>query len=347
MSRSSFSALGTRTLPLVALALCACASRSSSHVRHATLSSASTASSAPIVSPDGACARGGSCEGVIGAAPHEQAPAPQPRVILRAPPPGSADGSPRGLLPPSAGQPRGYAPMPPTYAQGASAPTQAAPPSDEPAPNAATLDPDAPMPKRSVTTHATLQLGRPANVMLDARSDLFSASLAAADAGRGGVPPSTITLAPGGGAVVVGAARGLIGCESGAHWGPDGGSCASGRTHLTPADRVSGIAAHERSLFIAGVFLGDTSGPVPEALDFSDAALGRAFPELRPKLGQSFFIGDGLTGTGAGTPQRFVVPPGATRLYVGFADGSAFQGQPGWYHDNTGSVAFQVTQHAP
>ena len=59
---------------------------------------------------------------------------------------------------------------------------------------------------------------------------------------------------------------------------------------------------------------------------------------------QSFFVGDGLTGTGTGTVQRFVIPEGATALYLGFADGNYFAGDPSWYSDNTGSIALQVTQ---
>jgi hypothetical protein len=69
-----------------------------------------------------------------------------------------------------------------------------------------------------------------------------------------------------------------------------------------------------------------------------------SFPELRPQLGQSFFIGDGLTGTDSGSQQRFLVPPGATTLYLGFADGYRFQGTPGWYADNTGNVVLRLTQ---
>ena len=33
-----------------------------------------------------------------------------------------------------------------------------------------------------------------------------------------------------------------------------------------------------------------------------------------------FFIGDGLTGTGSGAVQQFVVPAGATRLFLASSD---------------------------
>ena len=40
----------------------------------------------------------------------------------------------------------------------------------------------------------------------------------------------------------------------------------------------------------------------------------RDFTELRPKLKQAFFIGDGKNSQGA--RQKFVAPTGATRLYL-------------------------------
>jgi hypothetical protein len=55
-------------------------------------------------------------------------------------------------------------------------------------------------------------------------------------------------------------------------------------------------------------------------------------------LQQLFFIGDGLTGTGSGSVQTFIVPSGATQLYLGTGDGY------GWYN-NSGS--FSVTVNTP
>jgi Flp pilus assembly protein TadG len=91
---------------------------------------------------------------------------------------------------------------------------------------------------------------------------------------------------------------------------------------------------------IIGVFLNDTepdlpgSGSVPPALDFSSAS-SRDFATLSPLLKQPFFIGDGLRADGI-TPQNFVVPAGATRLYIGVMD---FQ----QWSDNTGSMSSLVT----
>jgi hypothetical protein len=65
-----------------------------------------------------------------------------------------------------------------------------------------------------------------------------------------------------------------------------------------------------------GLFLDDkqpnTSG-APGKLDFSSSA-SREFSTLEPKLKQIFFIGDGKNKDGA--RQQFVVPKGATRLYL-------------------------------
>jgi Flp pilus assembly protein TadG len=72
---------------------------------------------------------------------------------------------------------------------------------------------------------------------------------------------------------------------------------------------------------LVGVFLTDAdprTQTTPEDLNFSTAAQ-RNFSQLSPKVGQIFFIGDGKQDDG--TPQRFVVPAGATRFYVANWDG--------------------------
>ncbi len=83
---------------------------------------------------------------------------------------------------------------------------------------------------------------------------------------------------------------------------------------------------------LAGVFLGpDTpSGPAPAQLSGTD------FASLSPGLDQMFFIGDGLTGTGTGAVQTFVVPQGATRLFLGITD-------DGGYYDNGGTITATIS----
>ena len=71
---------------------------------------------------------------------------------------------------------------------------------------------------------------------------------------------------------------------------------------------------------VIGVFLDDTqpsTTSAPAALDFSTDA-SRSFSTLKPLLKQPFFIGDGRDDNG--NPQHFVVPTGATRLFLGNMD---------------------------
>jgi len=116
--------------------------------------------------------------------------------------------------------------------------------------------------------------------------------------------------------------------------GPDGGGFIS---HFTGAENgISDIVVPIDALI--GVFLDvnqpDTS-PAPTALDFSVSGTG--FNSLAPGLKQTFFIGDGITGTGSGNVQTFVIPTGATRLFLGTMDGF------GW-SNNIGSFDVTATQ---
>jgi RHS repeat-associated protein len=115
----------------------------------------------------------------------------------------------------------------------------------------------------------------------------------------------------------------------------------NGTADLNSVGGISGYRGPIGSL--VGVFLSDQipAAAASPGLDFSPAGLGTAFTTLAPALGQVFFIGDGLAGTGTGPVQTFVAPPGATRLFVGAIDGFSFRGTPGAYDDNNGQ--FQVT----
>jgi len=113
------------------------------------------------------------------------------------------------------------------------------------------------------------------------------------------------------------------------------------------------VAAARRVMFLSGVF---TSGSVPQSpapsiLNFSSSfgsnPLSTSFTQLSPLLNQSFFIGDGLTGTGTGATQSFFVPNGATHLYLGIVDGSYFVGAPDYYDNNSGSFSVQGVVAVP
>jgi Flp pilus assembly protein TadG len=81
---------------------------------------------------------------------------------------------------------------------------------------------------------------------------------------------------------------------------------------------------------IIGVFL-DGNVPdgtaAPSVLDFTTSA-SRDFATLSPALKQPFYIGDGLRADGV-TLQNFVVPTGATRLYIGIMDGQQWSDNSG------------------
>jgi Flp pilus assembly protein TadG len=106
---------------------------------------------------------------------------------------------------------------------------------------------------------------------------------------------------------------------------------ANGNSEHGIANVTAPIAA------VIGVFLGNSepdSTSAPAALDFSTAS-SQDFATLSPLLKQPFFIGDGLRADGV-TLQGFVVPAGATRLYVGCMD---FQE----WSDNSGTMSTTVT----
>lgn len=157
--------------------------------------------------------------------------------------------------------------------------------------------------------------------------------------------------------------------------GPDGSGDirnASGTTDILSLVGISGIKYGRgdttttpptlpyeagKTMFLAGVFLDDLEpqDPAPVRLDFTTSVgLGEDFSELGPVISQTFFIGDGLTGTGTGDVQRFLVPETATRLFLGFADALQFgfpTNSPCCYSDNfgelTGSAALSVVPLPP
>ncbi|MFZ0334861.1 MAG: PEP-CTERM sorting domain-containing protein [Candidatus Acidiferrales bacterium] len=88
---------------------------------------------------------------------------------------------------------------------------------------------------------------------------------------------------------------------------------------------------------LVGLFLGPGGAvlPAPASINFGSGGVGTNFTSLSPALQQLFFIGDGLTGTGTGSVQTFIVPAGATTLYLATVDGF------GWYND-TGSFTVTV-----
>jgi hypothetical protein len=117
---------------------------------------------------------------------------------------------------------------------------------------------------------------------------------------------------------------------------PDG---AGGCGNVSVALSYFGISTYAGPInALVGVFInGNTpGGTAPAGADFTVAG-GTSQSSYSPLLNQVFFIGDGLTGTGSGSVQQFVIPAGATRLYLGSSDGA------GANYNNSGSLSVTVT----
>lgn len=189
-------------------------------------------------------------------------------------------------------------------------------------------------------------------VSVPGTANIFGAGHAIAPApggGEGGTLPPGVQL-PGGPNVVV-TFPSITGQVCGdvrqfAYNGPEGGQEGGGRTDILYALGISGIMKFDATMFLVGVFVGGAEpvDPPPPRLDVTGAA--GMLSDYYPGLHQTFFIGDGLTGNGAGVLQNFHAPAGATRLYLGFADAWAFgyrTAAPGWYEDNGGSLSATMT----
>jgi hypothetical protein len=156
--------------------------------------------------------------------------------------------------------------------------------------------------------------------------------------GDGTVPPlSNLVLIPG--ATLTFKATGGAGFTGDCCYPPDGDG---GSTSMDDLDSTTGIAGIDNgpAAALIGVFLNDKTPkpPAPARLDFS--VIGTDFAKLKPHLKQMFFIGDGRKGMDAGKRQKFIVPKGATRLFLAISDGS------GWFN-NSGEIDATVTQTPP
>lgn len=193
---------------------------------------------------------------------------------------------------------------------------------------------------------ASSALAQAGATFVDAKANIhgFGVSAPAPSGGGGGINAVTIPLNPGTGRTLTLSAAGSAwwGNSAGGN-GPDGGFF-NAATNISALGPISGFSA-PRTGHLLGLFLaGDPTGnPAPANYPYPDAASMTA-ASFTPEIQQIFFIGDGLTGEGAGDVQTFFVPDSATSLVLGIADAFAFSGQPGWYSDNTGGyeVAYSV-----
>ena len=114
--------------------------------------------------------------------------------------------------------------------------------------------------------------------------------------------------------------------------GPEGDGI--GATDVYSWHGISGIVHRRNGMFLVGVFLGDgpPKGKAPRRLNFTKR---EQFRTLAPRVGQTFLIGDGRG-------RAYAVPADASRLYLGFADGYYYTGNPGWYGNNDGKLSATV-----
>jgi hypothetical protein len=105
---------------------------------------------------------------------------------------------------------------------------------------------------------------------------------------------------------------------------------------------------------MVGMFLeNDLPASPPPALRFyftdsSEGGIQTDFKTLAPQIGQVFYIGDGLTGTGIGSIQDFLVPATATHLYFGYISScNPTDIDPSCYSNHLGSLlaVFQIEDY--
>jgi hypothetical protein len=195
--------------------------------------------------------------------------------------------------------------------------------------------------------------------LIYANSEIFGAGNAGLPDGSGTAPP-VFALPPNPTVLTMISVTGLITLNAGTGSNnPDGdiisggyyGPTVNGETGYTVATTYGGISGITipGGGALEGVFEPAT-GPTdaaPASLDFT--AIGTSFTSFAPQLYQTFYIGDGLTGDGTGTVQQFIVPAGATRLFLGISDAPGFDGAPGAYSDNYGNftASFEIATSAP
>ena len=188
-------------------------------------------------------------------------------------------------------------------------------------------------------------------VIVDARASIFGANPTdpTGSIDSTGLTPTGLSLTPGLNRILTfSSITGAVnpGVSFG---GPDGALYVGTGVNISSYNGISGtIDDNNREMALFGVFTDGTFGTAPARLNFSG---NHSFLSLTPLINQSFFVGDGLTGTGSGTIQQFLVPDGATTLYLGFDDAYnnglflPFVGAPSSYDDNSGSLtaAYNVT----
>ncbi len=174
----------------------------------------------------------------------------------------------------------------------------------------------------------------------------YGVSTPAPAGGGGGVLAPVVTLDAGVGRILTVAGTGRVAYFNGASpIGPDGETYASTIIGTGP---ISGVGPLSIRGGIFGVFVedGDISGLTAPA-NFAQGSLSAA--SYAPGLRQVFFIGDGYSDAGQTMQQEFLVPDGAAKLVFGVTDAFDWNGDIGFYGDNSGDygVDYKVTGVVP
>lgn len=177
------------------------------------------------------------------------------------------------------------------------------------------------------------------STIVDAKANIFSSG--GANPAGDGIPAPCVSLPAGASRTVrVSSVSGTVSFGGSMH-GPDGADpslAGTTGTNLKPQGGLSGLDADPGPvMFLSGVFLGPVAptAPPPPTTNF----IGGSVPaQLSPQIGQLFYIGDGLSGTGSGALLEFHAPASATRLCLGFGEGPNFKGDAGLYGDNSGAL---------
>lgn len=190
---------------------------------------------------------------------------------------------------------------------------------------------------------ACASIARANVVVVDAKANIYGAGHASAPApggGSAGILPPSISFAAGSALnFTIASISGTVSLSPRSSSNGNG-TPTYGSTDIEPYNGISGIINKGRSGFLVGVFLNNIEpiGPTPSKISFNAPD---DFSEISPLLRQTFLIGDGINDT-SGQIQKFVVPSGATRLFLGFADAYSYHGLPGQYQDNSGSLSVDV-----
>jgi hypothetical protein len=196
--------------------------------------------------------------------------------------------------------------------------------------------------RATVSASGTGESSCPAgSVTVSGQANIFGAGSASAPGPGGeggGVVPPTWQLPKGTRSVTFPTVTGTV-TPMQALVDPGGpGGDRQGATDITSYGGISGILDRRNGMFLVGVFLSDDlpGPPAPKRLDFTKR---ERFRTLAPRIAQTFFVGDGKH-------RSVLVPRGATRLFLGFADaysgGHFYQGEPGFYDNNGGHLCVAV-----